>query len=57
MAEFFDPPELSEMLRNKGFGIVENLGLAEISDRFFGALKQGIVIGPGPRVVRAQRTL
>lgn len=54
---FFDPPELSEMLRNKGFGIVENLGLAEISDRFFGVLKQGIAIGPGPRVVRAQRTL
>jgi methyltransferase (TIGR00027 family) len=53
---FFEPRELSEMLRNKGFGIVENLGLAEISDRFFGGLKQGIVIGPGPRIVRARRT-
>jgi methyltransferase (TIGR00027 family) len=53
---FFEPRELSEMLRNNGFGIVENLGLAEISGRFFGGLKQGIVIGPGPRIVRARRT-
>ena len=52
----FDPAELSEMLRNKGFGIVEDLGLAEITERFYGALKQGIVIGPGAHIVRAQKT-
>ena len=52
----FDPAELSKMLRNKGFGIVEDLGLAEIADRFYGALKQGIVIGPGPHFVRARNT-
>jgi methyltransferase (TIGR00027 family) len=52
----FDPAELSGMLRSKGFGTVEDLGLAEISDRFYGALKQGISIGPGAHVVRAQRT-
>jgi methyltransferase (TIGR00027 family) len=52
----FDPAELSKMLRNKGFGIVEDLGLAEIADRFYGALKQGIVIGPGAHIVRAQKT-
>jgi methyltransferase (TIGR00027 family) len=52
----FDPAELSKMLRNKGFGIVEDLGMAEISDRFYGALKQGIVIGPGAHIVRAQKT-
>jgi methyltransferase (TIGR00027 family) len=51
----FDPVELSEMLRKKGFGIVEDLGLAELTDRFYGVLKQGIVIGPGAHVVRAQR--
>jgi methyltransferase (TIGR00027 family) len=51
----FDPAELSEMLRKKGFGIVEDLGLAELTDRFYGALKQGIVIGAGPHVVRASR--
>jgi methyltransferase (TIGR00027 family) len=53
----FDPAELSKMLRNKGFGIVEDLGLAEIADRFYGALKQGIVIGPGAHMLRAQKTL
>ena len=53
----FDPVELSEMLRNKGFGIVEDLGLAGITGRFYGALKQGIVTGPGGHVVRARSTL
>jgi methyltransferase (TIGR00027 family) len=53
----FDSAELSKMLRNKGFGIVEDLGMAEITDRFYGALKQGIVIGPGAHIVRAQKTL
>jgi methyltransferase (TIGR00027 family) len=52
----FDPTILSGMLREKGFGTVEDLGLAEISDRFYGTLKQGISIGPGAHVVRAQRT-
>ncbi len=52
----FDPVELSQMLRNKGFGVVEDLGLAELTERFYGALKQGIVIGPGGHVVRAQNT-
>ncbi len=52
----FDPAELSKMLRNKGFGIVEDLGMPEIADRFYGALKQGIMIGPGAHIVRAQKT-
>jgi len=52
----FDPRDLSSMLRAKGFGTVEDLGLADISDRFYGILKQGISIGPGAHVVRAQRT-
>jgi methyltransferase (TIGR00027 family) len=52
----FDPEKLSEMLRDKGFGIVEDLGLAELADRFYGALKQGIIIGPGAHVVRARQT-
>jgi methyltransferase (TIGR00027 family) len=53
----FDPLELSKMLHNKGFGIVEDLGLAELTDRFYGALKQDIVIGPGGHVVLARNTL
>jgi methyltransferase (TIGR00027 family) len=52
----FDPAELSEMLRHSGFGLVEDLGLAQLTDRFYGALKQGIVIGPGAHVVRARRS-
>jgi hypothetical protein len=51
----FDPAELSEMLYNKGFGVVEDLGLAEIGDRFYGDLIQHIRTGPGPHVVRAQQ--
>jgi methyltransferase (TIGR00027 family) len=52
----FDPIELSDMLRAIGFATVEDLGLAEIAGRFYGALKQGISIGPGAHIVRAQRT-
>jgi len=51
----FAPSELSEMLRDIGFGEIEDLGLAELTDRFYGALKQGIAIGPGPHVLRARR--
>ncbi len=51
----FGPAELSDMLRKKGFGTVEDLGLAELTDRFYGALKEGIRIGPGGHVVRAQK--
>jgi methyltransferase (TIGR00027 family) len=51
----FDPPDLSGMLREKGFVTIEDLGLADISDRFYGILRQGISIGPGAHVVRAQK--
>ena len=49
----FDPVELSDLLHNKGFAVVEDLGLAELTERFYGALKQDIRIGAGPHVVRA----
>lgn len=51
----FDPAELAEVLRDKGFGIVEDLGMAAIADRFYGDLKKDIRIGPGAHIVRAQR--
>lgn len=51
---FFDPPELADMLRQKGFGVVEDLGIAGLSERFYGTLKQGIRVGPGGHAVRAQ---
>ena len=52
----FAPCELSKMLRDIGFGEIEDLGLAELTDRFYGALKQDIAIGAGPHVVRAQKS-
>jgi O-methyltransferase involved in polyketide biosynthesis len=51
----FDRAELSEMLRNKGFGFVEDLGLAELTDRLSRPLRQDIVIGPGGHVVRTAK--
>jgi methyltransferase (TIGR00027 family) len=51
----FDPAELATMLQNKGFGAIEDLGMAEIADRFYGDLKQGIAIGPGAHMVRAKQ--
>jgi methyltransferase (TIGR00027 family) len=53
----FDPSEISEMLRSRGFGIIEDLGLAEIGERFYGELTQDIRSGAGPHMVRAQRAL
>jgi methyltransferase (TIGR00027 family) len=50
---FFDSPELAGMLRNKGFGTIEDLGLAQLTERFYGDLRRGVPIGPGGHVVRA----
>jgi len=49
----FDPAELFELLRGEGFKIVEDLGLREIAERFYGDLRRDIRIGPGPHIVRA----
>ena len=51
----FDPCELSEMLGSIGFGEIEDLGLAELTDRFYGAMKQDVAIGAGPHVLWARR--
>jgi methyltransferase (TIGR00027 family) len=53
---FFDPPDLARLLRDKGFAIVEDLGTAELADRFYGSLREGIPTGPGGHVVRAQKS-
>jgi methyltransferase (TIGR00027 family) len=52
----FAPKELSEMLSSKGFAAIEDLGLAELADRFYGTLKQGIIVGPGAHVVRVRKS-
>jgi hypothetical protein len=51
----FDPAEIAGLLRAKGFAAIEDLGLGAIADRFYGPLKQGIVIGPGAHLVHAQQ--
>ena len=52
---FFDPIELLQLLRGEGFDVIEDLGLPEIADRFYGVLRRDIVLGPGPHIVRAHQ--
>ena len=51
----FDPGEISELLREKGFETVEDLGVAALANRFYGDLKRGLNLGPGGHVIRASR--
>lgn len=52
---FFEPIELLQLLRGEGFNVIEDLGLPEIAERFYGVLKRDIVLGPGPHIVRAHQ--
>ncbi len=49
----FDPAEMSDLLRSKGFSTVQDLGLGDIVERLYGPLGHGIQIGPGAHLVRA----
>ena len=51
---FFDPMVLSRELRQRTFEEVEDLGLAEIADLYFGRLVTE-AIKPGPHLVHARR--
>lgn len=51
----FDPIELLQLLRGMGFNVIEDLGLPEIAERFYGVLSRNIVLGPGPHIVRAHQ--
>ena len=51
----FDPAEISDMLRAAGFGVIEDLGMAALAERFYGPLKKCARTGPGAHVVRARR--
>ena len=51
----FDPAELSRELLARGFRELEDLGLAEISVRFFGTPKGEAKGGAGPHIMRARR--
>jgi methyltransferase (TIGR00027 family) len=50
----FNPAELFELLRCEGYKI-EDLGLPEIAERYYGDLRREIRTGPGPHLVRAYR--
>ena len=52
---FFNPGELSALLRGKGFAGVEDVGFAELVGRFSPALAEGLRPGPGGHVVCAVR--
>ena len=51
----FDPAQMSDMLRKAGFAVIEDLGMAALGERFYGALKKYVRTGPGAHVVRARR--
>jgi methyltransferase (TIGR00027 family) len=52
---FFDPIEVLQLLRGQGFKVIEDLGLPEIAERFYGVLRRDIVLGPGPHIARAHQ--
>jgi methyltransferase (TIGR00027 family) len=52
---FFDPIELRQLLQGQGFNVIEDLGTAEMAERFFGVARRDIAPGAGPHLVRAHR--
>jgi methyltransferase (TIGR00027 family) len=49
----FDPAEMATLLQARGFAHTEDLSRLELADRYYGDLKQGVVAGAGPHLVRA----
>jgi methyltransferase (TIGR00027 family) len=52
---FFNPGELSALLRRKGFAAIEDVGFAGLVGRFSPASAEGFRPGPGGHVVCARR--
>jgi methyltransferase (TIGR00027 family) len=50
----FDPAEMATLLQARRFSHTEDFSRADIADRYYGDLKQGIVTGAGPHLVRAK---
>ena len=51
---FFDPPKLAAILRDKGFGDIEDVAFADIIKRYSPELGTGLRPGGG-HVIRASR--
>jgi methyltransferase (TIGR00027 family) len=49
----FDPPDMAALLRARHFAEFEDVARAELAARYYGALGEGLLAGPGPHVVRA----
>ena len=49
---FFDPPELAAILRGKGFADIEDVGFADVINRYSPELGKGLQSGGG-HVIRA----
>jgi methyltransferase (TIGR00027 family) len=49
----FDPAEMSTLLQARRFAHTEDVTRFELADRYYGDLKQGVVAGAGPHLVRA----
>jgi methyltransferase (TIGR00027 family) len=54
---FFDPGELFALLRAKGFSAIEDLGFAEMVNRFSPTLGEGLQRGPGGHVISAEKAI
>jgi methyltransferase (TIGR00027 family) len=50
----FNPAEMADLLQARRFGAFEDVTRAELAQRYYGDLGEGLAAGPGPHLVRAQ---
>ena len=50
----FNPADMAALLKARQFGQFWDVTRAELAERYYGELGQGVVAGPGPHLVRAR---
>jgi methyltransferase (TIGR00027 family) len=50
----FNPADMAELLQARRFGAFWDITRAELAQRYYGDLGEGLTAGPGPHLVRAQ---
>jgi methyltransferase (TIGR00027 family) len=50
----FNPADMADLLQARHFGAFWDVTRAELAQRYYGELGQGVVAGPGPHLVRAR---
>jgi methyltransferase (TIGR00027 family) len=50
----FNSAEMAELLRARNFGEFQDITRAELAQRYYGDLGEGLTAGPGPHLVRAR---